>query len=400
MSNCLICRNGVKPFMSFGRMPIANGFLTRDQFAEERFFPLEAGFCPTCKMVQLTELVDPREMFHEHYAFFSSTSSRMTAHFDALAHHIMATNFGPDPFVVEIGCNDGVLLRHVAAAGIRHIGVEPSANVAAAARAKGVNTLTEFFSESLADRIVQEHGHADVVAAANVLCHIPALNGAVAGIARLLKRSGVLIFEDPYLGDIIERTSYDQIYDEHAFYFSVTALDYLFAQHGLEIVDVEPQSTHGGSMRYTVAHRGQHAVTERTAAQRAREDALGLSDQDTYAAFRQRVQQSRVELMALLRKLQHGGRRVAGYGATSKSTTVTNFCGITPDLIEFISDTTPIKQGKFSPGTHIPIRPPADFRANYQTLRCCLSGTMPRRFAPTNGHLSRRAVSGLSTCRK
>lgn len=365
MSDCLICKNGVEPFISFGRMPIANGFLTREQFSEEPFFELAAGFCQCCKMVQLTDLVDPHRMFHENYAFYSSTSSRMAAHFEALADRIKARHLGPDPLVVEIGSNDGILLRHFAEAGIRHLGIEPSANVAAAARANGVNTLSEFFSEPLADRISSEHGQADVFVGANVMCHIPTLHGVVAGIARLLKPSGVLIFEDPYLGDIIERTSYDQIYDEHAFYFSVSALDYVFTQHGLEIVDVEPQPTHGGSMRYTVGHRGQHAVSERTVAQRAKEQALGLGHKDTYTAFRQRVERSRVELMALLRKLRQRGKRVAGYGATSKSTTVTNYCGITPDLVEFISDTTPIKQGKFSPGTHIPIRPHADFRANY-----------------------------------
>jgi methylation protein EvaC len=365
MSDCLICRNGVEPFMSFGRMPIANGFLTREQFAEEPFFELAAGFCPRCKMVQLTELVDPHKMFHDNYAFYSSTSSRMAAHFEALAHRIRDRHLGPDPLVVEIGSNDGILLRHFANAGIRHLGIEPSANVAAAARANAVNTLSEFFSESLADRIIGEHGHADVFVGANVMCHIPTMHSVVAGIAKLLKPSGVLIFEDPYLGDIIERTSYDQIYDEHAFYFSVTALDYVFAQHGLEIVDVEPQATHGGSMRYTVGHRGRHTVSARTVAQRAKEQALGLGAQETYTAFRQRVERSRVELMELLRSLQQAGKRVAGYGATSKSTTVTNYCSITPDLVEFISDTTPIKQGKFSPGTHIPIRPHADFRANY-----------------------------------
>ena len=365
MSHCLICQNGIEPFISFGRMPIANGFLTRDQFAEEPFFELAAGFCPGCKMVQLTELVDPHKMFHDNYAFYSSTSSRMAAHFEALANHIRSRQLGTDPFVVEIGSNDGIMLRHFAKAGIRHLGIEPSANVAAAARANGVNSVSEFFSESLADRIIAEHGHADVFAGANVMCHIPTLHSVVAGIAKLLKPSGVLVFEDPYLGDIIERTAYDQIYDEHAFYFSVTALDHVFAQHGLEIVDVDPLATHGGSMRYTVGHRGRHAVSDRTVAQRAREEALGLGNPDTYTAFRHRVERSRVELMALLRRLQHAGKRVAGYGATSKSTTVTNYCGITPDLVEFISDTTPIKQGKFSPGTHIPIRPHADFRANY-----------------------------------
>ena len=365
MSQCLICRHEVTPFMSFGRMPIANGFLTSRQFAAEPFFELSPGFCARCKMVQLTEVVDPHKMFHEHYAFFSSTSSRMAAHFEALAHHIMAWLPGAEPFVVEIGSNDGILMQHLASARIRHLGIEPSANVAAAARARGVNTISEFFDQDLARRIVAGYGHADVCVGANVMCHIPSIHSVVAGVALLLKPSGVLIFEDPYLGDIIERGSYDQIYDEHAFYFSVTALDHLFAQHGFEIIDVDPQPTHGGSMRYTVGRAGQHQVSAATVAQRAREQALGLGDESTYQSFRKRVERSRLELMALLRTVRAEGKRVVGYGATSKSTTVTNYCGITPDLVEFISDTTPIKQGKFSPGTHIPVRPPAEFRARY-----------------------------------
>jgi methylation protein EvaC len=365
MSTCLVCDHATEPFLSFGRMPIANGFLTRDEFAGEPFFDLAIGFCERCKMVQLIEPVDPRKMFHEHYPFFSSTSSRMASHFQSLAGHIKARHLGADPFVVEIGSNDGIFLRHFASAGIRHLGIEPSAGVAAAARAGGVNTIGEFFSEAVARNIVAEHGHADAVVGANVMCHIPAIHGVAAGIAALLKPSGVLIFEDPYLGDIIAGTAYDQIYDEHVFYFSVTALDYLFARHGLEIVDVEPQTTHGGSMRYTVGRAGAHQVSGAAAKQRQKEQALGLGQAATYDTFRKRVELSRDDLMALLRRLRAEGKRVVGYGATSKSTTAINYCGISHDLVEFISDTTPIKQGKFSPGAHIPIKPPSEFRAAY-----------------------------------
>jgi methylation protein EvaC len=365
MTKCLICDHAIDPFISFGRMPIANGFLTPDQFAAEPFFELATGCCDHCKMVQLTERVDPDKMFHENYAFFSSTSSRMASHFQSLAEHIQARHLGVDPFVVEIGSNDGILLRHFASAGIRHLGIEPSANVAAAARANGVNTIGEFFSEPVARKIVAEYGHADLFVGANVMCHIPTMHNVVAGIATLLKPSGVLIFEDPYLGDIIERTSYDQIYDEHAFYFSMTALDHVFMRHGLEIVDVHPQATHGGSMRYTVGRTGAHQVSDATARQRQKEQALGLGEVATYDTFRKRVEQSRVDLMALLRRVGSEGKRVVGYGATSKSTTVINYCGISPDLIEFITDTTPIKQGKFSPGAHIPIKPSSQFRDPY-----------------------------------
>ena len=167
------------------------------------------------------------------------------------------------------------------------------------------------------------------------------------------------------MGDIVEKTSYDQIYDEHAFYFSVASLNHLFGQHELEIVDVMPQDVHGGSMRYVVAHQGARKASAAVATQRAKEESLGLHRPETYDRLRRHIERSRDDLMALLQDLKRQGKRVVGYGATSKSTTVTNYCGITPDLVEFISDTTPIKQGKFSPGAHIPVRPYDDFVANY-----------------------------------
>ena len=366
MNTCLVCNAPVDTFLSFGRMPIANGFLAPDQFADEYFFELKVGFCTKCTMVQLTEQVDREKMFHDEYAFFSSTSTRMAAHFKQFAEQVRQDYLnGPDPFVVEIGSNDGIMLQNFAAAGMRHLGIEPSANVAEVARAKGVNTICEFFDENLARQIVGEHGKADAFMGANVMCHLPYLHSVAAGIKILLKPTGVLVFEDPYLGDIIEKTSYDQIYDEHAFYFSVTSISNLFDQHDLEVVDILPQNVHGGSMRYVIAHKGARIATPSVAALRSKEEAIGLHRPETYERFRANVERSRDELMALLQDLKQQGQRVVGYGATSKSTTVTNYCGITPDLVEFISDTTPIKQGKFSPGVHIPVRPYDEFVANY-----------------------------------
>ena len=366
MKKCNLCQGDIEPFISFGQMPIANGFLSSDQFAAEPRSELAVGFCPHCHMAQLTEVVEQEKMFHENYAFFSSTSARMAEHFRHMAETVKGAYLDKDkPFVVEIGSNDGIMLQHFAKAGIPHLGIEPSANVAAVARGKGINTVCEFFDEALARRIVAEHGQADAFMAANVMCHIPYLHSVMAGIKLLLKPRGVLVFEDPYLGDIVEKTSYDQIYDEHIFYFCVTSLDRVFARHDLVIVDVVPQTTHGGSMRYIVGHKGARPVSPAVAAQRAKEDALGLADPATFDRFRRKVEQSRDDLMALLRRLKAEGRRVVGYGATSKSTTVTNYCGITPDLVEFISDTTPIKQGKYSPGTHIPVRPYTEFSQRY-----------------------------------
>jgi methylation protein EvaC len=340
-------------------MPIANGFLEPKEVANEYFFELEVGYCPDSRMVQLTQLVAKERLFHDHYAFFSSTSRRMAEHFERFASSVRDCYLGnsADPFVVEIGSNDGIMLQNFARAKIRHLGIEPSKNVAEAGRARGVNAISEFFDEALAERIVGEYGQADAFLGANVMCHIAAIHPVAAGIRRLLKPKGVLMFEDPYLGDIIEKTSYDQIYDEHAFYFSVASVRHLFGMHGLELIDVEPQPVHGGSMRYVIAHRGAHSVSPRVAKQEARERDLGLEKPETYVRFAENVRRSRDELLALLQAKKQEGRSVAAYGATSKSTTVTNFCGITPDLVAYISDTTPIKQGKLSPGAHIPVEP-------------------------------------------
>lgn len=366
MTPCLVCAQSIEPFISFGRMPIANGFLTAAQFPEEPFFELKTGFCDRCKMVQLTELVDQKRLFHENYAFFSSTSKRMAEHFKLFANNTIENHLKKsDPLVVEIGSNDGIMLQYFAEAGIRHLGIEPSANVAQVAQGKGINTICSFFDEKLALDIVAANGQADVFLGANVMCHIPYLHSVAEGIKILLKPDGLLIFEDPYLGDIVEKTSYDQIYDEHAFYFSVTSVNYLFGQHDLEVVDVQSQNVHGGSMRYTLAHKGSFKINEAVGIQIDKEINLGLYESETYDVLKKKIEKSRDDLMQLLKSLRKENKRVAGYAATSKSTTVINYCGITPDLVQYISDTTPIKQGKYSPGMHIPIRPYADFKNDY-----------------------------------
>lgn len=352
--------------MSFGRMPIANGFLTREQFATEYFFDLQVGFCESCGMVQLTERVDRERLFNETYPFFTSTSSRMVKHFTEFADEIRTRHLtSSDPLVVEIGSNDGTLLSSFAKAGQRHLGIEPSSNVAEEARRRGVQTLCAFFDESLAKRIASEHGPADVLVGANVMCHIPDLHAVAKGARVLLKPEGVLVFEDPYLGEIVQKVSYDQIYDEHVFYFSLGSLSRLFEQYDLEVYDVRPLEEHGGSMRYYVGRKGRHAVSSAVEDLRAHERALGLHRRDTYETLRTRIERSRDALKDLLVRLRKEGKRIVGYGATSKSTTVTNYCGITPDLVEFVSDTTPIKQGKYTPGVHIPVRPHGEFSARY-----------------------------------
>lgn len=367
MNHCRICETEFEPFISFGDMPIANGFLTADQFSAEYFFELAVGFCNNCHMAQLIDQPDREMMFHGEYAFFSSLSKGQQLHFKKFAE-LLQKEFltADDPFAVEIGSNDGIMLSNLAEKQIRHLGVEPSANVARAAMDKGVNTISCFFDESVADQIISEYGHADTISSANVICHIPYLHSVFAGIAKLLKPEGVFIFEDPYLGDIVEKVSYDQIYDEHVFFFSTDSVSRLAAMHGLEVFDVEPLPVHGGSMRYYLARKGSRAVSGRVADQLGKEAELGLDKAATYEVLRARIEASRTSLIALLQKARaETGEAVAAYGATSKSTTVTNYCGIDTELVRYICDTTPIKQGKYSPGTHIPIKPYEEFQREY-----------------------------------
>jgi len=347
-------------------MPISNGFLAPEQFANEYFFELEPAFCSKCFTFQINNQPDPARMFHENYAFFTRTSRTMVAHFADFAgwlkdNYLTSIN----SFAVELGSNDGAMLENLAAAGIHHLGVEPSANVAAEAEKHGVKSLVAFFGSETGQKILDEHGPADSISAANVMCHIPDINDVGRAADILLKDTGVLIFEDPYLGDVIEKTSYDQIYDEHVYLFSAQSVANIFAPHGLELVDLLPQLTHGGSMRYVLGRQGHRAISPAVGEILEKERTLGLTDAATFDRFRENCERSRTLLVEILKKLKAEGKRVAGYAATSKSTTVLNYCDIGPDLIEFISDTTPIKQGKFTPGKHIPVRPYEDFRANY-----------------------------------
>lgn len=366
MSNCLVCSNDVSPFISFGKMPIANGFLKPEEYASEPFFDLEVGLCSACSMVQLTRLVDPEQLYHENYAYFASTSANMTAHFGQFAQDVFKRLEGlQDPFVVEIGSNDGIMLQNFARSQVRHLGVEPSENVAGEARRRGVNTESRFFNQQSAKEILAAHGPADAILAANAVSHIPDINSLLAGVNTLLVKGGIFMFEEPYLGEIIAKTAYDQFYDEHVFYFCLSSLSIALARHDMQIIDATAQETHGGSMRYVIARTGERPMGANVSELRKQEKSLGLSDESTFVSLKERIDASSRSLTSLLESLKREGKRVVGYGATSKSTTVTNYAQIGQDLVEFISDTTPAKQGKFTPGMHIPVKPYHDFKTNY-----------------------------------
>ena len=354
--NCRICETAIQPFMSFGKMPIANGFLSSEDFSTEYFYELMPGFCENCLTFQILEQPSPNKMFHENYAFFSRTSKYMVNHFKSYANWVKNTYLtSSDSFVVEIGSNDGAMIENFLKHNIRHLGIEPSENVAEEARKYGINTLCSFFNLETAQKIVSKHGRADALIAANVVCHIPDLHGVARGIDYLLKPEGVIVFEEPYLGDMIENTAYDQIYDEHVYMFSAHSVRNIFKKYGFELIDAKPQKTHGGSMRYVLARNGKRTISKNVEKQIAYEDEKKLHLKKTYDRFREKCELSRQNLVNLLQQQKKDGKRVVGYAATSKSTTILNYCDIGPDLIEFISDTTPIKQGKYSPGVHIPV---------------------------------------------
>jgi methylation protein EvaC len=366
MSKCLVCDNSIQEAISFGKMPIANGFLRKDQFSSEYFFELRVGFCSKCKTVQLLEQPKREQMFNENYAFFSSTSRLMAVHFKEFAESILKDYAqSNNPFIVEMGSNDGIMLQNFKDKGIAHLGLEPSANVAKVAQDKGINTLCAFFDEDVARDIIRKYGQADAFLAANVTCHIPYIHSIAAGIKLLLKPHGILAFEDPYMGDVIEQTTYDQFYDEHVFLFSVMSIQNIFGPHDMEVIDVKPQETHGGSMRYYVAHKGSFPVSDNVTKQLGKEKKLGLDRFETYLNFKKNCEESRRSLVALLNQVRTSGKNIVGYAATSKSTTIINYCGITSEHIEYICDTTPIKHGKYSPGAHIPVLPYEKFREKY-----------------------------------
>jgi methylation protein EvaC len=362
LSKCRVCGSPIEAFMSFGQQPIAQVLVSPEESRDHFTYELKPAVCMSCGLFQLVEVPPPGVLFNADYPFFTSTSQVMTNHFQQWAEELVKrVRPVKDPFIVEIGSNDGTFLANVARRGVRHLGVEPARSVADAARKKGVATLDAFFGSETADRIRRDQGQADIVVAANVIAHITTVADVAAGIATLLKDDGIFTFEAVSLADVIRNTEFDQLYDEHVFTFSAHAVAKLFARVGLELVDVAHQSAHGGSLRYVLARTGRLPVDPSVSRALRDERELGLEDMRVYKAFAKRCASIRDDLKQLLQDLHKKGKPVVGYGATAKSTTVLNYCGVDSELIEFIVDNTPVKQGKLTPGTRIPIRPPACF---------------------------------------
>ena len=339
--------------------PLSNAFLNADQLnAMEPFYPLHAWVCDKCFLVQLEEFESPAHLFSD-YAYFSSYSDTWLAHArDYVERVIQRFGFGPQTRVVELASNDGYLLQYFKASGIPVLGIEPAVNVAKVAEERGIPTLTEFFGSACAQRLAAESKQADLVVANNVLAHVPALNDFVAAIAMLLAKNGIATIEVPHLLRLIQETQFDTIYHEHFSYFSLLVIERLMARHALRVFDVEELRTHGGSLRLYVcdakaAHRPGDAL-ERI--RRAERDA-GLHTLEPYTEFQARVQRVKHALLEFLIDARRGGKLIAGYGAAAKGNTLLNYCGVGRDFIDFVVDRNPIKQGRYLPGSHIPVYP-------------------------------------------
>ncbi len=356
-ATCRGCGNGrLSVVLDLGAMPLANALVGPDDLDRpEARYPLALAFCPGCSLVQITETVPPEALFRD-YLYFSSVSDQMVEHSRVIVDRMIdRLGLGPDSLAVEVASNDGYLLQHYVARGIPVLGIDPARNVAEAATARGVPTIAEFFGPDVADELHGSGRDADVIHANNVIAHVPDIHGFVAGIATILKPDGLVVIETPYVRELVDRLEFDTIYHEHVFYYSLTSLSGVLADHGLAVVDVERLPIHGGSLRVFAAHEGPAVSAPAVTALLAEEDAMGIGDVEYYSAFATRVEALGDELRSLLAGMKARGESIGAYGAAAKGAVLLNAFGIGAETIAFVADRSPHKQGRYMPGVRIPV---------------------------------------------
>lgn len=360
-ARCAFCESqSLEKFIDFGRVALAGGFLQPEQFSQEQLYPLRVYFCNDCYAVQLCDVVDPGILFGN-YFYFSSATRTLREHFVDYASEMVSRFLDPKhSTVVEIGCNDGVLLKPLAEQHVRTlIGVDPATNIVQAINDSRISVINDFFSEAVADKIANQFGHADMVVANNVYAHIPDICGATQGIFNLLSDDGVFVFDVHYLGKIIQGLQYDMIYHEHLYYYSLIALSNHFDRFGMTIFAVKPIPIHAGSMRYYVCKKNsRHAavISPRVATLRKDEIAAGFDKAETFIRFAADIAVRRTKLMELLEGVRAKGRSIAGYGASGRANTIIQYCGIDNSHLEYMIDDAAAKWGYYTPGSHFLIR--------------------------------------------
>lgn len=342
-------------------MPIPNGFLSRkDLTIKEERYPLEVYVCEDCWLVQLTHVI-PAEIMFKNYLYIPSTSQTMLEHFKAFAVGLV-DEYGlkPNDLIVDIGSNDGTLLGYFREQEMRVLGVDPASNIAQVARLKGIDTIDDFFTEELAKKIDKEYGKAKVVTATNAVAHINDLHGLCQGVRLLLDKDGMFVMEYPYLADLLDKNEFDTIYHEHLSYFAIRPLITLFKQHGMQIFDIKRTPVHGGSILVYVSKKGSRHTPKDTVREFVQLELLKkLNKKEAYDEFARRVAGIKRDLMEYLKSLKSQRKRIVGYGAAAKGNVLLNYCGVTSELLSYIVDSIPYKQGRYTPGTHIPIYPEA-----------------------------------------
>jgi SAM-dependent methyltransferase len=360
-ANCRFCGGSLAEFVDLGMSPLCESYLARDQLdSMEPFYPLAAFVCRDCLLVQLQEYVAPKHIFSE-YAYFSAFSDSWLEHARRYVETMTERlGLGPASRVIEVGSNDGYLLQFFVERGIPVLGIDPAANVARAAEARSVPTLVKFFGVETARELAEKGIQADLVLGNNVLAQVTNLNSFVEGIRLILKPGGVCTIEFPHLLKTMAGNQFDQIYHEHFSYFAALTAEKIFAAHGMRIYDVEELWTHGGSLRVYACHAGDatHPSLSSVSELARREREAGLHRLDTYADFADRVRATKRKLLSFLIDAKSSGKSLAGYGAPGKGNTLLNYCGIRTDFLDYTVDRNPYKQGKYLPGTHIPIFPP------------------------------------------
>ncbi|OUW59689.1 MAG: hypothetical protein CBD57_00145 [Candidatus Pelagibacter sp. TMED197] len=349
-------KSNINSFMTFGKMPIANGFIKPNDFDKEFFFEMKVGFDEKLSLFQLLEHPKPEMMFNENYPFFTQSSKFMIKHFEDYAKWVKERFFNKTKRIIEIGSNDGTFLQNFTKDSLEVYGFEPSKNVSDIAKTKGINSINEFFNSETIMQIDNYKNNIDIITAANVICHIPNIEELFKTIEQCLSKKGVFVFEEPYLGSMMKKVSYDQIYDEHIYIFSVSAIDKISKNYGLRLIDVLEQSTHGGSMRYVLGRDGEHTINKSVDLKLKEEKKINLDNIESCIEFKKNCETSKKNLRSKILSLKNNDKKICGYAATSKSTTILNYCNLGSDLIDYICDTTPEKIGKFSPGKHIPIK--------------------------------------------
>ena len=355
MSICKITNSKTKNIINFGKMPISNLFLKEKDFKSEFFYNLEASFSEKISLFQINDHPKPKMMFNENYPFFTSSSNYMKKHFCNYANWAKKKYLNSNSKIIEIGSNDGTFLQNFTKTEIDHLGFEPSRNVSNVAKKKKINSIPYFFSNKNISKAEKFIGKTDIIFGANVVCHIPDLVDFIKTCNIFLNDNGKIIFEEPYLGAMYDRVSYDQIYDEHIFIFSISSIKNIFDLFDFELIDAYPQITHGGSMRYVIQRKKRNVNSKKILTLIEYEKRKNINNILGAMNFALNCKKSKEILVSKIKKIKKSGKKICGYGATSKSTTILNYCKINQELIDCIFDTTPNKIGKYSPGMHIPI---------------------------------------------